>query len=163
MQETYQGYSNSSTWSRGQAWAILSFAMMARETGRAEFLTAARKVADYFINHLPADYVPYWDFAAPDIPNTYRDSSAAAIAASGLIDLSKLMTDATAKARYRTAAENILKSLLGPSYWAQGTIHRGLIQHGAVNVPNDQFGRDNSIIYGDYYLLKALNQYVAIA
>ena len=163
MQETYQGYSNSSTWSRGQAWAIDSYAMMARETGRADFLAAARKVADYFISHLPADYVPYWDFAAPDIPNTYRDSSAAAIAASGLIDLSKLMTDATAKARYRTAAENILKSLLGPSYWAQGTIHRGLIQHGAVNVPNDQFGRDNSIIYGDYYLLKAMNQYVAIA
>lgn len=163
MQETYQGYSNSSTWSRGQAWAILSFAMMARETGRAEFLTAARKVADYFVSHLPADYVPYWDFAAPDVPNTYRDSSAAAIAASGLIDLSKLMTDATAKAKYRTAAENILRSLLGPSYWAQGTIHRGLIQHGAVNVPNDQYGRDNSIIYGDYYLLKAMNQYVAMA
>lgn len=162
MQETYQGYSNSSTWSRGQAWAILSFAMMARETGRADFLSAARKVADYWIARVPVDGVPFWDFDHPQIPNTFRDSSAAAIAASGLIDLSNQQSDPSARAKYRAAAEKILASLLSNTYWAQYSIHRGLIQHGAVNVPNDQFGRDNSIIYGDYYLLKALNQHLEL-
>lgn len=160
MQETYQGYSNTSTWSRGQAWAILSFAMMAKETGRADFTAAAKKVSDYFINNLPSDFVPYWDFNHPQIPNTFKDSSAAAIAAKGLLDLSALLTDPTEKARYKTAAENILKSLLGPGYWAQNTIDRGLIRHGAVNIPNDEFGRDSSIIYGDYYLLGAMNQWL---
>jgi len=162
MQETYQGYSNSSTWSRGQAWAILSFTTMARETGRADFTAAAKKVADYFINHLPADNVPFWDFNHPSIPNTFKDSSAAAVAASGLLELSTLMTDSTERTRYRAAAERILLSLVSPTYWAAGTIHRGLLQHGAVNIPNDEFGRDNSIIYGDYYFLKAMNQYRAL-
>jgi unsaturated chondroitin disaccharide hydrolase len=162
MQETYQGYSNASTWSRGQAWAILSFTAMARETGRSDFAAAAQKVADYFINNLPADSVPYWDFNHPDIPSTYRDSSAAAIAASGLLELSQVLTNAVDAARYRAAAERILTSLISPSYWAEGTIHRGLLQHGAVNIPNDEFGRDNSIIYGDYYFLKAMNQWRAI-
>jgi|GEM_PF-3255149 len=163
LQETYQGYSNQSTWSRGQAWAIQSLSTMARETGRADFASAAKKVADYFIDNSPADFVPYWDFNHPDIPNTYKDSSAAAVAASGMLELSKLLTDPTEKAKYKTAAENILKSLLSPSYFAQGTIHRGLIQHGAVNIPNDQYGRDSSVIYGDYYLLKAMNQWRAMA
>src|SRR6476469_9962444 len=82
--ETYQGFANESTWSRGQAWSIYSFSAIARDTGLSDVLSAARKVADYFIAHLPADSVPYWDFNSPDIPNTFRDSSAAAIAASGL-------------------------------------------------------------------------------
>jgi unsaturated chondroitin disaccharide hydrolase len=162
MQETYQGYSNSSAWSRGQAWAILSLAAVARDTGRSDFFAAAKRVADYFISHLPADCVPYWDFNDPAIPNTFRDSSAAAIAASGMLELSRVLTNATEKAKYKSAAEKILTSLLSSKYWAEGSIHRGLLLHGAKNVPNETGGRDNSLIYGDYYLLKAMNQYRAM-
>ena len=88
--ENYQGYSNSSTWARGQAWAIYSLTGIAAETGQSDILAGAEKVANCFIDNLPSDYVPYWDFDDPSIPNTYRDSSAAAIAASGLIQLSTL-------------------------------------------------------------------------
>src|SRR5262249_13282777 len=63
--ETYQGFANESAWSRGQAWAIYSFSAIARDTGLSDVLSAAQKVADYFIAHLPADSVPYWDFNSP--------------------------------------------------------------------------------------------------
>jgi unsaturated chondroitin disaccharide hydrolase len=162
MQETYQGYSNEGVWSRGQAWAIMSFAMMARETGLSEFSDAAIRASEYFIANLPSDSVPYWDFAHPDIPNTYRDSSAAAAAASGLLELSNVLTDPAQKSRYRVAAEKMIESLLSSAYFNEGTTQRGLLAHGAGNVPNDQYARDTSLIYGDYYLLKAMNQWRAM-
>jgi unsaturated chondroitin disaccharide hydrolase len=162
--ETYQGYSNESTWSRGQAWAIYSFTTIAKELGLNDVLAAAKKVSDYFIVHLPSDYVPYWDFNDPAIPNTYRDSSAAAIAASGFVQLSQLVTDPTASAKYKQAAENILTSLSSTSYLAEGTAFHGILLHGAQNVPNDpnKYGNDVSLIFGDYYFLQAINRYRAL-
>jgi rhamnogalacturonyl hydrolase YesR/uncharacterized protein (DUF2141 family) len=161
--ETYQGYSNESTWSRGQAWAIYSLTTVAKELNLPDVLAAAQKVSDYFIDHLPADYVPYWDFNDPAIPNTYRDSSAAAIAASGFIQLSQLVTDPTASVKYKQAAENILTSLSSTSYLAEGTPFHGILIHGAQNVPNDpnKYGNDVSLIFGDYYFLEAINRYRA--
>ena len=82
-----QGYSEDSMWSRGQAWAIHGFTNSYRHTGDPVLLDTARKVADRYLADVPADMVPYWDFRAPNIPDEPRDSSAAAIAASGLIDL----------------------------------------------------------------------------
>lgn len=152
--ENYQGYSNTSTWSRGQAWAVYSFSRVAEITGRADFLAAAKKVADYFISHLPSDYVPYWDFQAPGIPKTYRDTSAAAIAARGLLRLGKITADAS----YTTAATNILSSLLSSKYLAEGTKSQGILQHAALHVPKNR-GADVSLIFADYYLLDAINAY----
>lgn len=162
LNETYQGYANDSTWSRGQAWAILSFTDIAHRTGRADFLLAAQKAADWYLDHLPADFVPYWDFSDPTIPNTYRDSSAAAVSASGLIQLSRITLDPILSLKYKTAAENILKSLLSQDYLAEGTVHRGVLNHGASNIPNNIYGRDCSLIYGDYYLLEAMNRYMEL-
>ena len=127
--ETYQGYANESTWSRGQAWAIYSFTTVAKELGLSDVLAAAQKVTDYFIAHLPADNVPYWDFDDPAIPNTYRDSSAAAIAASGML-VSQLAGDPTVAQTYRTTAENILASLSSSSYLAEGSTSHGILLHG---------------------------------
>ncbi len=152
--ENYQGYSNSSTWSRGQAWALYGFSRIAELTGRADFLAAAKKVAGYFVSHLPADGVPYWDFQAPGIPKTYRDTSAAAIAARGLIRLSVVSGDPT----YRTSAEKILSSLLSPIYLTEGTSARGVLRHAALSVPKIR-GVDVSLIFADYYLLEAINAY----
>ena len=78
---TNDGYSANSTWSRGQAWGLYGFTMSYRYTKDSRFLAAAQQIADYFISHLPPDYVPYWDFTQTN----YKDSSAAAIAASGLL------------------------------------------------------------------------------
>ena len=84
---TVQGAANSSTWARGQAWTIHGFTMVYRETGDVRFLNTARRAADWYLSHLPADQIPYWDFNAPGIPDAPRDTSAAAIAASGLLKL----------------------------------------------------------------------------
>ena len=70
---THQGEAVESTWSRGQAWAVYGFTMVYRETGDSRFLDTARRVADYYIDHLPADHVPYWDFEASGIPNEPRE------------------------------------------------------------------------------------------
>ena len=92
-QENWQGYSDNSSWSRGQAWAVHGFTTCFRETGDSLLLATAEKCADYYINNLPADYVPYWDFVAPNIPDEPKDASAAAVAASGLLELSHLEGD----------------------------------------------------------------------
>ncbi|WP_395830408.1 hypothetical protein [Archangium violaceum] len=100
--ETYQGYSNSSTWARGQAWAIYGFTMAYRYTRDPRMLQAAQKVTDYYLARLPADFIPNWDFNAP-ADQQQKDSSAAAIVASALQELSRYVTDAAVAQRYRNA------------------------------------------------------------
>lgn len=151
---TVQGYSNTSTWSRGQAWALYGFTIAYRETGNALFLDTARKTADYYISHLPSDSVPYWDFQAPGIPNEPRDTSSAAIAASGLLELSRHDPDAARKSTYRTAATTILTSLSSASYLSEGTSYQSILLHGTQNKNNGNY--DTGIVYGDYYFIEAL-------
>lgn len=162
--ETYQGFANESTWSRGEAWAIYALSDIAKTTGLSDILAGAQKAADYFIAHLPTDSVPFWDFNDPKIPNTFRDTSAAAVAADGLIQLSTLVADKTAAANYRAAAEKILTSLSSKNYLAESSSNqRGILLHGAQNVPNDSKGNDVSLSFGDYYFLDAINRYRALA
>ncbi|MDG0809547.1 glycoside hydrolase family 88 protein [Cohnella rhizosphaerae] len=83
-----QGYAADSAWSRGAAWALYGFALSYTYTGKDKYLAAAQKAARFFLDHLPADLVPYWDFRLPaDAEEMPKDSSAAAIAASGLMEL----------------------------------------------------------------------------
>ncbi|HET7733307.1 MAG TPA: glycoside hydrolase family 88 protein, partial [Paludibacter sp.] len=79
---THQGYSSKSMWARGQGWAIYGFTICYRETRDKKYLAFAQKVADAYLKRLPEDYVPYWDFDAPEIPNAPRDASAACVVAS---------------------------------------------------------------------------------
>ena len=158
-QFTSQGASNGSTWSRGQAWGLYGFTMVYRYTKddrsvpantSSSFLATAQHLADYFINNLPPDFVPYWDFsksgAAP------RDSSAAAIAAAGLLELSTYVSPADST-RYRTAALNIQSSLSSPAYLGDRLATDGILLHGSANVPGNS-GVDTSLIYGDYYFIQ---------
>jgi unsaturated chondroitin disaccharide hydrolase len=152
---TAQGLSASSTWSRGQAWATYGFTMTFRETGDPMFLDAARRTADYFIDHLPADKVPAADFKSKFTDLAHKDSSAAAIAASALIELSTLDPDPAHSERYWTSAVEILSSLTSPTYFSSGPDHPGLLLHGARKYPGDNV----SLIFGDYYLLEATLRY----
>lgn len=167
---TWQGYSADSTWARGQAWALYGFSMVYRETEDAVFLEAARKAADFYIDHLPEDFIPYWDFDAPGIPGVERDTSAAAIAASGLFELSALEIDTSRKMRYLQFAKWILRSLCLPDsssgYLAKDQnndpLSPGLLMHGCYNHP-DSYSHgevpDENLIWGDYYFLEALQRF----
>ena len=163
---TWSGASSESTWSRGQAWAIHGFTMAFRESGEPLLLEAAERAAGWFLAHVPPDGVPYWDFEAPGIPETERDTSAAAIAAAGLLELSTLAAGPAA-ADYRATAETILRSLATPApaggYLARGVeghpTSPGLLLHGCGGHPASFSGAgvpDESLIWGDYYLIQAL-------
>jgi Glycosyl Hydrolase Family 88 len=144
-----QGAGTDTTWSRGQAWAIYGFTMTYRYTQDPRFLETAQETADYFINNLPSDYVPYWDFLQSG--TAPRDSSAAAIAAAGLLELSRYVSAAD-QSRYQTAALNIQASLSSPSYLGVRGQTSGILLHGAADVPAGDY--DKSLIFGDYYFIQ---------
>jgi unsaturated chondroitin disaccharide hydrolase len=146
-----QGAGTNTTWSRGQAWGIYGFTMVYRYTKDSRFLTTAQQLADYFINNLPPDYVPYWDFSQNG--TAPRDSSAAAIAAAGLLELTSYVAAPSDQSRYRTAALNIQTSLSSPAYLGVRGQTSGILLHGSANVPADD--SDKSLIYGDYYFLQS--------
>ena len=153
---TVQGYSDDSAWARGQAWALYGFAMMYRETGREEFLSQAEKIAAMLLSRLPHDGIPYWDFDDPDIPNTYKDASAAAIMCSAFIELSTLTSDKPLGRRCREMAERQLRTLASPDYLAiPGTNGGFLLKHSVGNLPGGA-EIDAPLPYADYYFLEAL-------
>jgi len=154
---TYQGHDSESTWSRGQAWALHGFTVAYRESGYTRFLKTARATAEYFVAHLPADAVPYWDFELPSTSGEPRDSSAAAIAAAGLLELARLEPDTVRSDRWLGAARAILTSLTSPSYLSEGTGEDSILLHGTRNRPAGH--ADQGLIYGDYYFLQALLRY----
>ena len=154
-QETWQGQSATSTWSRGQAWAIHGFTDAYRESMRPELLDAAQRAADWHLARLPADRVPYWDFEAPDIPRAPRDASAAAIAAAGLAELGRL-TAGERGAGYRRAAQDILASLAA-NYLTLGTPNQAVLAHSVGSFRQDS-EVDVGLVYADYYLLEAINR-----
>jgi unsaturated chondroitin disaccharide hydrolase len=160
--QTHQGYADESVWARGQAWGIYGFTMTYRETRKPEFLATAEKLADYFIAHLPADHVPFWDFKAPGIPDVTRDASAGAIAAAGLFELGTLVKDTPARTKYRKAAEEILASLCQAPYLSEGTASRGIINKSTGHHPRN-LEVEVSLIYGDYYFLEALYRYLTFS
>ncbi len=152
---TAQGYADSSTWARGQAWGIYGFTMAYRYTRDERFLVTALRLANYFIDHLPADHIPYWDFQAPKIPDEPRDVSAAAIAASALLELSTYDADGPQSRRLWSEAGSILRSLASDNYLSIGTASRGITMHSVTSRPAN-IEVDVTLIYADYYLLEAL-------
>jgi len=156
---THQGYADESVWARGQAWAIYGFTMTYRFTREPRFRIAAKHAADYFISHLPADSVPYWDFMAPGIPNEPRDVSAAAIAASALLELSQHVANKSQKASYLETAKKILQSLCSAPYLAEGSNSHAVLNHAVGNKPGKS-EVDVSLIYADYYFLEAMLRYL---
>jgi unsaturated chondroitin disaccharide hydrolase len=144
---TVQGYSDDSCWSRGQAWAIYGFTLAYKCTKDELFLKTAEGLAEYFIRNLPEDYVPYWDFNDPQ--QSVKDSSAAAIACSGLLTLSEF----SGREDFRVVAINILNSLCNDYLSEEGK--DGILKHGCFHKP-ENMGVDESLIWGDYYFMQAL-------
>jgi unsaturated chondroitin disaccharide hydrolase len=151
---THQGFGDETMWARGQSWAIYGFTMCYRETKRKDFLEFAQKCADIYIKRLPADYIPYWDFDAPGIPNEPRDASAAAVTASALLEMSVLINDKEVAKKYRDYAVKMLTSLSSDKYLSGNQNHAFLLHSTGHKPANKEM--DASIIYADYYYLEAL-------
>lgn len=151
---THQGYSDSSMWARGQSWAIYGYTLVYRETKDPKFLDFAQKVTDVYLTRLPADFIPYWDFNDPAIPNAPRDASAACVVTSALLELSTFVSDKGKARLYREKAEAMLKELSSPRYQS-GLENNAFLLHSTGHKPAG--GEiDASIIYADYYYLEAL-------
>lgn len=150
---THQGYADSTMWARGQAWAIYGYTVVYRETKDPKYLDFAQKVTDVYLERLPEDKVPYWDFNAPGIPDAPRDASAAAVVASALLELSTYLPNGTGK-RYKDAAIEILTSLNSDSYQS-GKSKPSFLLHSVGHWPAHS-EIDASIIYADYYYIEAL-------
>ncbi|HEY4205833.1 MAG TPA: alpha-L-fucosidase [Puia sp.] len=149
---TWQGYSDSSAWARGQAWGLYGYTMCYRETGDKTYLRQAEHIAGYIIPRLPKDKVPYWDFNAPGIPDEPRDASAAAILASGLYELSRYSGQGK---EYRRTADEILGSLTDHYRSPVGANSGFILLHSTGSKPSHS-EVDVPINYADYYYLEAL-------
>ncbi len=157
---TSQGYSDQSAWSRGQAWGLYGFTMMYRYIKDTIYLNQARKIANYIINHprLPEDKIPYWDFDAPNIPDSQRDASAGAIICSALIELSQYVEQDLAK-QYLAVAEIQIHLLCSSQFRnAPGNNGNFILKHSVGHMPNNT-EVNVPIIYADYYFIEALMRY----
>lgn len=156
---TFQGYSNSSSWARGQAWALYGYTVCYRETKKKKYLKQAQKVASYIMNNatIPSDKVPYWDYNAPNIPNEPRDASAAAITASALLELYRV---GGYHKKYFNYAESILKALSSDKYLANKGENNGyILKHSVGSFPHNS-EVDVPLNYADYYFLESLQRYL---
>ncbi len=159
IKQTNQGYADDSCWARGEAWALYGYTMMYRETGLERYLKQAENIANFMIKHpnMPDDYIPYWDFNAPDQPNAYRDASAAAIMASALIELSQY--DKANSKKYLEVAEKQLRTLASDEYTAKiGTNGNFILRHSVGSLPGNS-EVDVPLTYADYYYVEALMRF----
>lgn len=153
---TQQGHSDDSAWARGQAWGILGFALAHRHTGDASLLRAARRCADYYLAQVGADGVPTWDLALAGGDGQPRDSSAAAIAACGLLELAGQLVGAGQDGDgYRQAAEAAVATLATGYTPAAAAAGGPLLLHGVYDLPRG-IGVDAGTLWGDYFYLEAL-------
>lgn len=153
--QTVQGLADDSAWARGQAWGLYGFTMVYRFCKEQDILDHAIAIAEYLLPRLPEDDVPFWDYDSAEIPNDVRDASAAAIMASGLIELSQYV-DAEKAERYLATAEKMLRTLASEEYLcAEGEDYGFLLKHSTGNKNTDS-EVDVPLTYADYYFLEAL-------
>lgn len=153
---THQGNSDQSIWARGQSWAILGIPLDESYLNEQPFPKKYPKIVDVFIEHLPQDLVPYWDFDFTDETPSAKDSSSLAIAACGLLEASKMNAYPEAKA----LAKGMIYQL-GTHYTTKGYEQKeGLLDHGVYAFKEGK-GIDEANLWGDYFYLEALMRLVS--
>lgn len=159
---TQQGYRDGSAWARGQAWGIYGMALSYRYTKNPRCIELFRHVTDYFADHLPDDLIPYWDleFTSGTEP---RDSSAAAIAACGMLEMAPQLSEPEAR-HYTELALRIAASLIQHCAVTDPAHSNGLLLHGvyAKNSPYNPIPADRGVdecnTWGDYFYLELLTR-----
>jgi len=164
-EDTHQGLAGNSAWARGLAWSLYGYAKCFALTGSREWLDVAERNARYWIDHLPADGVPFWDFHAdlkqPPPWGAQKESSAGTIAASGLLDLARLTADRARRAEYEQCALKMLDAMVQPEYLASETPGwEGILKHGVYHTKKN-LGVDESVMWGEYFFVEALTKVAA--
>ncbi|KUP22767.1 glycoside hydrolase family 88 protein [Paenibacillus sp. DMB5] len=153
---TAQGYQDGSTWTRGQAWGVYGFALAYRYTREERFLETSRRLARYFLEHLPEDHVAYWDFDAPQEEGTARDSSASAIFVCGVLELLEHLPEGDPdRALLSETVNQSMDSLISNYFTSGNPDEEGFLRHGSYSVRGNS-SPDDFMIWGDYFFLEAL-------
>lgn len=162
---TCQGYADDSAWARGQAWGIYGSALACRYDYKPEYKAAFERTSAFFISRLPGDNVPYWDLifndgnALHDGVQEPRDSSAAAIAACGFLEMAALTKDRSLEHTARV----LLKSLAERYAVRDSTQSNGLLLHGTYSKHSPyntctEEGVDECVSWGDFFYMEALTR-----
>jgi unsaturated chondroitin disaccharide hydrolase len=167
-QTTHQGWRGDSSWARGLTWALYGFGTAYEMTGDYRYLETARLCADFYLEYTSFEQdapggpgVPPNDYDDPRQPVLY-ESSAAAIAASGLLSLGKVVQDPTDASRYRAAALTILDTLTGPEYLANKSPGwEGILKHGIYHQKRG-LGVDESVMWGEYFFVEAVDKALSL-
>ncbi len=156
-QTTLQGYRGDSCWSRGLAWALYGFGTCYGYTRDARFLRTAEACADFYIAHTPSDGVPPWDYDAPPESRKLLDTSAAAIAAGGLLQLSGMLPDPAKAQFYRWVALRVLRTLCEKHAAQADPDWEGILKGGVYHL-HKGLGVDESVMWGEYFFVEALDK-----
>jgi unsaturated chondroitin disaccharide hydrolase len=153
---THQGLSGSSTWSRGQAWAVYGFAQTAAQLHDRALLRVAERLATYVARHLPATGIPRWDYDAPN--GSLSDVSAGVITAAGLVRLAaacnELRGTCTDTRRWLPLARRMLAaSLTRAAYEPPLGLLRAQVLNGRAQ---GCWCNTGELIFGVTYALEAL-------
>ena len=152
---THQGAYDDSCWARGQAWLISGLPLTYNYVKDDSFIPLFEKTCNYFLNHLPNDYVPYWDLVFNDGDGEEKDSSAGAIAACGILQMLPNIKDEKLKDIYNQAADKMMYSLYKNYSTANDENSNGILLHAVYGKPQNN-GVDECNIWGDYYYTEAL-------
>jgi unsaturated chondroitin disaccharide hydrolase len=156
-ESTHQGWRADSSWARGQSWALYGFGTAYKHSGDERFLDTAERCADFYLERTPADGVPPNDWEEPS-PVRLWESSAAAIAASGLLQLAELTKEPGRAQHYEGYARTILDTLLTPEFVAAATPGwEGILKHGSYH-ERLGLGVDESVMWGEYFFCEALDK-----
>ncbi|UII25535.1 glycoside hydrolase family 88 protein [Fulvivirga maritima] len=158
---TAQGYADSSAWARGQSWGLYGYTVVYRFTHDEKYLEQAKHIAEFILNHpnLPEDKIPYWDYDAPNIPNTKRDASAGAVMGSAFLELAKYVDQESAD-KYKATAKTIIETLSSPEYKAEIGTNGGFVLKHSVGHFDQGTEVDVPLTYADYYFFEAMKRYL---
>ena len=154
-QTTHQGYRGDSCWSRGLAWALYGFGTCYEYSRDPRFLETAEACADYYITYTPANGVPPWDYNAPAESRKLLDTSAGAIAASGLLRLSRLLQDPVKAHFYWTTGVRIMRTLCQDHLATKDKAWEGILKGGIYHI-HKNLGVNESVMWGEYFFVEAL-------
>ena len=157
---TWQGYADESCWSRGQSWGVYGFSIAYSYAKDIKMMAAQRDVTYYMLNHLPEDLIPYWDYTFGDGSDQPRDTSAAAIAVCGMLDMAEMLPEGSAQRLvYESAAAQIMEALIDNYTGDCGVEYDGLI-HGVTHAYPQGRGIEECAPYADYFYLEALARFL---